>query len=368
MQEYRDMMTEIEKQGSLGPVLKQIETAVAGTSREIMEKGKNKKIFFLGCGDSYFAGLAVKNYFLEKTDSRCFPMTALEVSTYGIRQVDKESTVIAVSMSGNVARTVEAVKEAQERGAYVVGITNSLTGRLYEVCSHPVFLGLEEEPGWTPGTLTYTGTLYALYCLGAGLSRESERDGCKRKLAFTMEQVSRVVTQCQDMARQAGENFVYNGHQFPVYILGAGQSFATAKYGAAKFLEVCGVIAIGQESEEFAHQEFWVIDKNCPVFLVAPKGDSFQRTMEVGECLRHFGCDLFVISNSEELCGMGKYAFGMPEEVGELYAPLLYAVPMQLTAYYFSRKLGLDPDRRSHNDPFRKKVSRMLTRGTVNLD
>lgn len=27
MQEYRDMMTEIEKQGSLGPVLKQIETA-----------------------------------------------------------------------------------------------------------------------------------------------------------------------------------------------------------------------------------------------------------------------------------------------------------------------------------------------------
>ena len=48
MQEYRDMMTEIEKQGSLGPVLKQIETAVAGTSREIMEKGKNKKIFFLG--------------------------------------------------------------------------------------------------------------------------------------------------------------------------------------------------------------------------------------------------------------------------------------------------------------------------------
>ena len=197
MQEYRDMMTEIEKQGSLGPVLKQIETAVAGTCREIMEKGKNKKIFFLGCGDSYFAGLAVKDYFLEKTDSLCFPMTALEFSTYGIRQVDKESTVIAVSMSGNVARTVEAVKEAQERGAYVVGITNSLTGRLYEVCSHPVFLGLEEEPGWTPGTLTYTGTLYALYCLGAGLSRESERDGCKRKLAFTMEQVSRVVTQCQ---------------------------------------------------------------------------------------------------------------------------------------------------------------------------
>ena len=42
MQEYRDMMTEIEKQGSLGPVLKQIETAVAGTCREIMEKGKNK--------------------------------------------------------------------------------------------------------------------------------------------------------------------------------------------------------------------------------------------------------------------------------------------------------------------------------------
>ena len=81
MQEYRDMMTEIERQGSLGPGLKQIEAAVAETCKEIMEKGKNRKIFFLGCGDSYFAGLAVKNYFLKKTDSLCFPMTALEFST-----------------------------------------------------------------------------------------------------------------------------------------------------------------------------------------------------------------------------------------------------------------------------------------------
>lgn len=368
MEEYRDMMTEIERQGSLLSDLKQIEEAVDEICTAVLANGKNKKVFLLGCGDSYFAGLAVKNFFHEKTDCLCFPMTALEFSTYGIRQTDGESTVIAVSMSGNVARTVEAVKAAQEKGAYVVGITNSLTGRLYGVCSHPVYLGLYEEPGWTPGTLTYTGTLYALFCLAAGLCREEERESIRNGLAKVMGQIASMVEQHRETARQAGENFVYNRHSFPVYLLGAGQSFATAKYGAAKFLEICGVTAIGQESEEFAHQEFWVIDKNCPVFLVAPKGGSFPRTKEVGECLRRFGCDLFVVSNDPELCSMGKYAFSMPEEADELYAPLLYAVPLQLTAYYFSKKLGLDPDRRSHNDPFRKQVSRMLTRGTLNLD
>ncbi len=368
MREYRDMMEEIERQGSLISDLKTIEEAVEKACAEILGNGKNKKIFLLGCGDSYFAGLAVKNYFLEKTDCLCFPMTALEFSVSGIRQVDGESTVIAVSMSGNVARTVEAVKTAQERGAYVVGITNSLTGRLYGVCSHPIYLGLKEEPGWTPGTLTYTGTLYALYRLAAGLSKEGERRTCLNRLTHVMGQIANTVEKCRETAREAGENLVYNRHSFPVYVLGAGPSFATAKYGAAKFLEICDVTAIGQESEEFAHQEFWVIDKNCPVFLVAPEGENFQRTKEVGECLRQFGCDLFVISSDAKLRQMGKYAFAMPEDVEELYAPLLYAVPMQLTAYYFSKKRGLDPDRRSHNDPFRKRVSRMLTRGTVNLD
>lgn len=368
MEEYRDMMEEIERQGSLISGLKTVEEAVEAACEAIIKGGKNKKVFLLGCGDSYFAGLAVKNFFLEKTDCLCFPMTALEFSTTGIRQTDDESTVIAVSMSGNVARTVEAVRAAQEKGAYVVGITNSLTGRLYGVCSHPIYLGLQEEPGWTPGTLTYTGTLYALFRLAAGLSRTEERGECQDKLMRVMTQIASVVEACRETARQAGENLVYNRHCFPAYILGAGQSFATAKYGAAKFLEVCDVTAIGQESEEFAHQEFWVINKNCPVFLVAPKGDSFQRTMEVGVCLRQFGCDLFVISNDTRLCEMGKYAFSMPEDVDELYAPLVYAVPLQLTAYYFSRKQGLDPDRRSHNDPFRKRVSRMLTRGTIELD
>lgn len=66
MQEYRDMMTEIEKQGSLGPVLKQIETAVAGTSREIMEKGKTKRFFSWDAGIPILQGWLLRIIFWKR--------------------------------------------------------------------------------------------------------------------------------------------------------------------------------------------------------------------------------------------------------------------------------------------------------------
>ena len=161
-----------------------------------------------------------------------------------------------------------------------------------------------------------------------------------------------------------GKNLIFNRHTMPFYVIGAGPSFATAKYSAAKFLEICDIVAIGQESEEFAHQEFWVLDKNNPVFIVAPEDESLKRTAEIAGCLREFGCDLYVISSNKELCELGKYSFYMEDIFGE-FSPLIYDIPMQLIAYYYSLAKGLDPDRRSHNDPFRKKVSRLMTRGKV---
>ncbi len=368
MAEYNDMMREVEKQGELYQHTQKIEQAVRHNCEEIRRENKAQKLFLLGCGDSYFGGLAVKHSLDAVSDTLVLPMTALEFSQYGVHQVDAHSTVVAVSMSGNVARTIEGLTAAQSKGAYVVGITNSAAGKLYQMSKHPILLGLEEEEGWTPGTLTYCGTLYALCRLLLEFAAPPERGTLLEQLAQTMRLLADVIARSREMAQAVGGNLVYGKPGFPVYVLGAGPSYATAKYGAAKFLEICDVDAIGQESEEFAHQEFWVVRKTCPVFIVAPKGPGFARTREVAHCLRRFGCDLIVLSSDEELLELGKYSFPMPEAIPEALSPLAYAIPLQLCAYYFSQKQGLDPDRRSHNDPFRKKISRLLTRGFVTND
>ena len=157
--------------------------------------------------------------------------------------VDQSSVVIAISMSGNVSRTIEAMKEAQKKQAFVIGITNSKEGLLYQMADCPLYLGLEEEEGWTPGTLTYAGTLLALYGIGAGLSKEKET----RILALesVLREMESLVEKTRATAKAMGENLVFNNHQEPFYVLGAGPSFGTAKYSAAKFLEVGAVTAIG---------------------------------------------------------------------------------------------------------------------------
>ena len=166
----------------------------------------------------------------------------------------------------------------------------------------------------------------------------------------------------EEICKSAARNMRIIGSRPPFFVLGAGGNYGTAKYGAAKFMEVCSTLGIGQECEEFCHGEFWVIDRANPVFMIAPTGAGFERCCEVATVLRKYGCDLFVLSDDEALCALGKYAVRMPL-CPEWTTPFLYALPFQFLAYYYSYEKGLNPDTRDHTDPFRKTCSRILTRG-----
>jgi glucosamine--fructose-6-phosphate aminotransferase (isomerizing) len=204
--------------------------------------------------------------------------------------------------------------------------------------------------------------MLALYRLGIGLARtDDHRYGSQ--LFATLDHVSDVISDTESTATDVAANLSYTDPPRPFYVLGGGPSRATAQYGTAKFLEICDTLAIGQESEEFAHEEFWVLEKSNPVFVVAPEGPGFSKTEEVAECIREFGNDLVVVTDSRDLVDLGKYAFELPS-VEESFSPLLSAIPLQFVAYYYALEQGLDPNRRTNVDPFPKEVSRMLTRGS----
>ena len=104
----------------------------------------------------------------------------MEFSKYGLHKADGKTAVIAISISGNVLRTIECVEQAQHNGAYVIGITNNRQSRLAQVAKCPVCLDLDTEPTWTCGTLTYTGSLYALARTALALSSLKSPEMCIR--------------------------------------------------------------------------------------------------------------------------------------------------------------------------------------------
>ncbi len=88
------------------------------------------EVVLTGCGDSYFAGLAVRLAFERAAGVRCRVVEALELARYEVRYVSAEPAplLVAVSYSGEVGRTIEAAAAAQRFGWHTAALTGQPTG------------------------------------------------------------------------------------------------------------------------------------------------------------------------------------------------------------------------------------------------
>jgi glucosamine--fructose-6-phosphate aminotransferase (isomerizing) len=86
---------------------------------------RSRRILFIGCGTSYYAGLATRALVEELSG---VPVTMELASDLLDRRgpVYREDTAIFVSQSGETADTLEALEYAKSFGALCVGVTNTV--------------------------------------------------------------------------------------------------------------------------------------------------------------------------------------------------------------------------------------------------
>ena len=88
-----------------------------------------QQIIITGCGDSWLAGIAAKPVFESVAKMDVKVMRNIEFTRYlGSKMLGYSPNtplVIAISISGNVSRVVEAVMRAKHYGANTILITNN---------------------------------------------------------------------------------------------------------------------------------------------------------------------------------------------------------------------------------------------------
>ncbi len=109
----------------------------AGT---ILEKtgmaSKADRVYITGCGDSYCAGLACRDFFAKYAKVHVEVHHAMEFSKYICpTEVDEKAIVLSISSSGRVARTVECALRAKQMQAYSIGVTSNPDGPLAKIAS-----------------------------------------------------------------------------------------------------------------------------------------------------------------------------------------------------------------------------------------
>lgn len=301
------------------------------------------EVVLTGCGDSYFAGLAVRLAFERIAGVRCRAVEALELARYEVRYVPAEPPplLVAVSYSGEVGRTIEAAAAADLFGWQTIALTGVADGRLARTSRHRILMDVPTR-GLSPGTITYVAAVTILLVLAAELARASGRTTQAGGLDATLAVAPGLARETLERADGAARDAARTIAAAPVTTyLGVGPSRGAASFGAAKLIEGAQRYGVAQDLEEWAHEQFFISGPGTPIVVVAPSGPSRPRALELLAEMNAIGAPAFLVSDvappaAAQTAGYLPTAGGMDEAA----SGLLTCLPLAQLALGVSEILG----------------------------
>jgi glucosamine--fructose-6-phosphate aminotransferase (isomerizing) len=128
--------------------------------------------------------------------------------------------------------------------------------------------------------------------------------------------------------------------------LGRGMMYPLALEGALKLKEISYIHAEGYASGELKHGPIALVDEHMPVIVLAPKDALFDKTVSNMQEVMARGGKILLITDQEgaEIASDGVWKTIIMPPVNAMFAPILYAIPAQLIAYYTAVRKGTDVD------------------------
>jgi glucosamine--fructose-6-phosphate aminotransferase (isomerizing) len=130
-----------------------------------------------------------------------------------------------------------------------------------------------------------------------------------------------------------------------VLYLGRGPMYALALEGALKLKEVSYIHAEGYAAGELKHGPIALVDEATPVVVIAPTDAFFEKTASnMSEVIAREGPVVLITDDHGAAHAPNKAKVIVGPTCDPLIAPLVYAVPIQLLAYYVAVQKGTDVD------------------------
>lgn len=302
------------------------------------------RIYLAGCGDSYYCGLAARYAIEEWSGVAVDALESMEFSRYAVRNAPSDALAVVVSNSGEVARSIEAVRFARQQGLTTIGVTYNPQSRLAQETERVVQYDYRDL-GFGPGTMSYLASMLTQMIIGlrvgelTGRLTSRQADEQLARLGRLADPVARAVSRAEVAAKQVAERMPARPE---VFILGAGPNYGTALFGMAKFIESARINAVGQELEEWAHEQYFVCREGTFTIVLAPPGAALARAREQLRAVRDVGGTAIAICQEDDLetAELADMVIPVPDAIDELLSPLVYAVGLEWLAYHFAVAQG----------------------------
>jgi glucosamine--fructose-6-phosphate aminotransferase (isomerizing) len=307
-----------------------------------------REVYLVACGTSYHACLASSYMFSKLAFLATYPVIASEFVEQHGKSVNIDSTILAVSQSGETADTLASVNVARQRAATVLGLTNTIGSTLTRVSR--VYIGQQSGPEiGVAATKTFTSQLSVMSQLALRLAKkrgkvsQDEMDYLAEKLNKLPETVETILRTQEEKAKQIAKKY-RDAKVF--FFLGRGISTATAYEGRLKLMEIAYVPAIAFPAGESKHGPISLVEPGFPVVFVCPKDDTHKTLIGNIMEMKARGASIIAVveEGDEEIKNIAEDFFEVPKGVPEVLSPIPFITPLQLLAYYMAIEKGFNPD------------------------
>ena len=304
-----------------------------------------KRIQIVACGTSLHAAMVGK-YLIEDLCDVGVEVEASSEYIYRKTVTDEDTLIIGVSQSGETADTITAIRQAKQKGAHALIITNRSDSTMARDADSliPVSAGIEVS---VAATKSYTAQLVSFYLLAmyiAEIKQSANKDvlqTMKQEMLELPQKAEMVLTHKNEIQQCAKAFSSYRGF---IYIA-RGINIATALEGALKLKEISYINATGYSAGELKHGPIAMLDETMPVLAILPEGKVYEKVLSNAEEAKARNARLIALTNAEDkhLEDLFEYILKIPH-VNEYLSPVIACIPLQLLAYYIAEYLGKDVD------------------------
>lgn len=319
------------------------------------------RLIAFGSGDGWFAARSASS---RAGEPGLLAASGLEIAGDQGPMITADDRLIAISMSGNVDRTVEAAARAIEQGGKAVSLTNSAGGRLAELGLPNFSLQIDDVASFLCGTSSFTATRAVLTAFSA-LAFGQSVSSIEEQMTATANALEGLLAQAAPIAEEIAAQKA-NGAPGLRYLSCGRRGAAIADYGAAKIVELSATPVWSDDLEEFAHRQYWTMAKGEVAVMLPTSAFVANIAKESADALRAMEVDTVAIGPASLGVDTARWQMTWRDDP-KVDDATLASGALQLLAYHWAIAAGFDPNRRMHlkNDTTRFKTSRLLTRRSL---
>ncbi|PCJ33737.1 MAG: glutamine--fructose-6-phosphate transaminase (isomerizing) [Alphaproteobacteria bacterium] len=304
------------------------------------------RVTIIACGTSFYAGQVAK-YWMEQMARINVEVDVASEFRYREAVMPKDGLAIFISQSGETADTLAALKYAKSQGQHILSILNVPQSSMERESDVVLLTHAGPEIG-VASTKAFTCQLAVLACFSIALAKARGKidDAEEARLCIALTEAPARMADVLNHEEAIKALALEVAKAQDVIYLARGLEYPIAMEGALKLKEISYIHAEGYAAGEMKHGPIALIDENVPIIVIAPSGRLYEKTVSnMQEVIARKGKVVFITDEKgAKEDGQDALAVIALPMLDEFVTPLLYAIPIQLLAYYVAVAKGTDVD------------------------